>query len=75
MRYVTILVLCLVGTAHADDFNAAAQACMSKLLETTQREIEVRTQTFTLQHDLVAAQAHIKALEDKYEPKPQKSGQ
>lgn len=74
MRFITLLVIavlptCAFAQSAAPSVEAQAQACMSKLLETTQSELSVRAQAITWQHDLVAAQARIKALEDKYEPK------
>lgn len=67
-----LLVLALIAvpaSAQEPTTDQKAQACISKLLETTQRELDVRAQAIAWQHALNAAQERVKALEDKYEPK------
>ncbi len=70
---ICIVLACVCGARAAD---ADTQACQSKLLETINVELGVRAQAINWQHDLIAAQAaqraaeaRVKALESKYEPK------
>lgn len=61
----------LVHSAHSQGVppTPESQALAQKLMAEINANIQCTTAGITLQQQLVAAQAKIKALEDKYEPK------
>ena len=79
MRMLALLLL-LIGPALAQQPNASielmappsanVQAISDEMVRQLQASIEARTALIETQRRLVAAQARIKVLEDKYEPKP-----
>lgn len=69
MKKALFLLLIGISVAHAETQSAESRALTLRIGQEVNASLQCSTQAFILQDKLAAAEAEVKRLTDKYEPK------
>lgn len=71
MKKYILLVLLLATPAAAQNATPSEQAMGARIIQEVQASLTCNTSLINAQAEIAKAQAEIKALKEKYEPKPE----